>query len=95
MKKNFPPKAEIIPKEEIIADTNYEYPDERCALQQLCKNPTKKPIDWVLCEKCDLWYHQVCQGVTESEVENISFYCHACKNSATAVFTEDVSIVTM
>ena len=33
------------------------------------------------CEKCNIWFHDECLGLTEGEVSNINiFYCSACEN---------------
>lgn len=40
----------------------------------------EKNIKWVLCEKCEEWFHLACQGIkSPMEIENISFFCTSCK----------------
>ena len=39
-----------------------------------------KKVDWVQCDKCELWYHLVCIGLTMERVsDDREFICGKCR----------------
>ena len=40
-------------------------------------------VNWVQCDRCELWFHLVCVGLGEDEVsENEDYVCYQCKKPA-------------
>ncbi|CAH8506202.1 unnamed protein product [Dicrocoelium dendriticum] len=51
---------------------------EECSARP-CKQPQDIAIDWIQCDKCTLWYHQVCVGIKPSDANVDTYYCPYCK----------------
>lgn len=56
----------------------YHYDLEECSAKP-CKHPQDAAIDWIQCDKCTQWYHQVCVGVKASEANVDTYFCPYCK----------------
>ena len=42
-------------------------------------------INWIQCDKCDLWSHMECVGIAENEIEDVDWYCIDCVSIETFV----------
>ncbi|CAH8834644.1 unnamed protein product [Trichobilharzia szidati] len=56
----------------------FHYDSEECSARP-CKQPQDIAIDWIQCDRCALWYHQVCLGLKPSEANVETYYCPYCK----------------
>lgn len=56
----------------------FHYDAEECSARP-CKQPEGNAIDWIQCDKCTKWYHQVCLGLKASEADVEVYYCRYCK----------------
>ncbi len=68
-------KEEAIPKEEI------DWSNYKCSL---CLNSneinSKYTLDWIQCDICDEWYHNLCVEISKSQANNyISYHCFKCR----------------
>ncbi|CAF0929992.1 unnamed protein product, partial [Didymodactylos carnosus] len=52
--------------------------DDKCALGNQCLKPSDSSIKWVMCDKCDRWFHLICVGLTTIK-RNDEFKCRFCK----------------
>lgn len=59
-------------------DDDYHYTNDRCALNNNCKRPDAEHLDWVQCDKCKKWFHQICLGFSKSEYTAASYFCKNC-----------------
>lgn len=67
-------KAEIVDVEGDDDDDE----DEAC-LARPCKHPSSDEVDWVQCDTCEQWYHNLCVGITaETAAELDSYVCPYC-----------------
>ena len=56
--------------------------DEACSARP-CKHPSSDEVDWVQCDTCEQWYHNLCVGITaETAAELESYVCPYCGTSA-------------
>ena len=47
-------------------------------------------VSWVQCDKCELWFHMICIGVAEDEIdENEDYICFQCRNPRAAATAGD------
>ncbi|XP_028397957.1 lysine-specific demethylase 5A-like [Dendronephthya gigantea] len=70
-------KAEIVDVEGDDDDDE----DEAC-LARPCKHPSSDEVDWVQCDTCEQWYHNLCVGITaETAAELDSYVCPYCNCS--------------
>ncbi|VEL24962.1 unnamed protein product [Protopolystoma xenopodis] len=63
------------------ANELFHYDTEECSARP-CKQPQDNAIDWIQCDKCTLWYHQICIGCKPSEADVETYYCPYCKGTA-------------
>ena len=71
-------------------EENHAEEDEMVTDDELCNSghcivdelPDKvRKIKWVLCEKCESWYHTICVGISDSvdiETDNYKYICKTC-----------------
>lgn len=53
--------------------------DDDCSAVK-CLKPTGDEVNWVQCDRCELWFHLLCVGVGEDEVgEDDDYVCFKCK----------------
>ncbi|VDM32595.1 unnamed protein product [Hydatigera taeniaeformis] len=50
---------------------------EECSART-CKKPAGTAIDWIQCDKCSKWYHQICLNLTPEEANVDVYYCPSC-----------------
>jgi len=55
--------------------------EELCAAD-LCMRPIGLAIDWIQCDMCSNWYHQMCLGITTAKAIDPSkpYYCPNCRS---------------
>ena len=52
---------------------------EACAAST-CMHPSTDPIEWIQCDHCDKWYHQLCVHVKKRQAEKMPKYsCPPCR----------------
>ena len=73
----------------IVANGNGKTEDKSCGI---CgKQPGKKIARWVRCDRCNLWFHISCVGVSKKqftvirENENVEWTCKVCKKGGSMV----------
>lgn len=54
-----------------------EEDQEECSAKN-CKKPQGTAIDWIQCDKCAKWYHQVCLSLSAQEADVDVYYCPSC-----------------
>lgn len=47
-----------------------------CPICHLVENPHS--LEWICCDECQLWYHDVCEGITTPYVEK-QYVCSSCR----------------
>ncbi|KAH7709346.1 transcription factor 19-like protein [Aphelenchoides avenae] len=52
---------------------------DKCAFKK-CRRPKYENVNWVQCDDCDEWYHNVCILGVEKAVEDDEFHC-GCQNN--------------
>ncbi|XP_064633580.1 lysine-specific demethylase 5A-like isoform X2 [Lineus longissimus] len=56
-----------------------EKSEEDCAAVN-CLKPIGEEVNWVQCDKCELWFHLLCVGLAENEIsENEDYVCFSCR----------------
>ncbi|KAH7730014.1 transcription factor 19-like protein [Aphelenchoides avenae] len=48
---------------------------ESCAFKRFCRKPQYDKINWVQCDECDEWFHNLCILGTNKEVQEEEFHC--------------------
>jgi len=52
--------------------------DDDCSAQR-CLKPLGKEVNWIQCDKCELWFHYVCVGVKPQDVSaDADYVCRQC-----------------
>ena len=52
---------------------------EACAALA-CMHPSTDPIEWIQCDHCDKWYHQLCVRIKKRQAEKMPKYsCPPCR----------------
>ncbi|XP_052282476.1 lysine-specific demethylase 5A-like isoform X2 [Dreissena polymorpha] len=65
-------------KEVMMADEDEDDNDEDCAALK-CLKPTGE-VNWVQCDRCEEWFHLLCVGLAEDEVnEEEEYECFNCR----------------
>lgn len=73
----FEPVMEVGIVDKIVTSDNES--DEYCSSH--CYSPQDDIVDWIQCEKCFKWFHDVCVGVNPGEADNLDFKCNLCTSS--------------
>ena len=48
-----------------------------------CLKPVGQEVNWVQCDRCELWFHLLCIGMKQEDlVENEDFMCALCRRQA-------------
>jgi hypothetical protein len=58
--------------------------DDRCDSPN-CVKPIDDVVDWVQCDTCDSWFHDVCVGITAEGAESSEFLCVQCRTGGGGV----------
>ncbi|KAH9278859.1 Lysine-specific demethylase 5B [Echinococcus granulosus] len=58
--------------------TRYGEDDQEECSARTCKKPAGTAIDWIQCDKCSKWYHQICLNLTPEEADVDVYYCPSC-----------------
>ena len=73
-------KAEIV---DIEGDDDDDDDDDEACSARPCKHPSSDEVDWVQCDTCEQWYHNLCVGITaETAAELESYICPYCSTTA-------------
>ncbi len=62
--------------------------DDEACLARPCKHPSSDEVDWVQCDTCEQWYHNLCVGIsakTAAELE--SYICPYCSTAPMSTAT--------
>lgn len=65
------------PVNEEVHHATGEDDQEECSAR-VCKKPTGPSIDWIQCDKCTKWYHQICLSLTANEANVEKYFCPSC-----------------
>ncbi|XP_067927988.1 lysine-specific demethylase 5A-like [Watersipora subatra] len=93
LKRGPPPKVKKVKRKKLkaskpqknvsvdkIAGTVEE--DEECSVAK-CLKPSGEEVHWVQCDKCELWSHLVCLGLSQRDVSaDDDFVCNSCRGPA-------------
>lgn len=62
--------------------------DDEACLARPCKHPSSDEVDWVQCDTCEQWYHNLCVGITaETAAELESYVCPYCSTTPMSTAT--------
>ncbi|KAH9495294.1 Lysine-specific demethylase 5A [Bulinus truncatus] len=71
-------------KEELVMMDDSDDNDEDCSAFK-CQRPTGEAVNWVQCDRCELWFHLLCVGLKKEEVRDEDDYvCFSCKEGNSA-----------
>ena len=51
-----------------------------CPVCNIADNPNS--INWVECDECNIWYHEICQGLTKVPEGDCKFVCNSCREKS-------------
>ena len=71
----FEPVMEVGIVDKTVIDDNES--EEKCNSSH-CNLPQDDIVDWIQCEQCYKWYHDVCVGVDPAEADKLNFKCNLC-----------------
>ncbi|CAD6195799.1 unnamed protein product [Caenorhabditis auriculariae] len=72
-------KAGRKPKNVIVQEEPVADPKSECGLFAECTHPEADAVNWICCDKCDQWYHNICiLGRNEPPTDD-KFYCGVCQ----------------
>lgn len=54
-------------------------PPEEWEKQCSCGRPINPDLLYIMCDKCQQWFHASCVGVSKEEAENVNFLCSDCQ----------------
>ncbi|XP_059161364.1 lysine-specific demethylase 5A-like isoform X2 [Physella acuta] len=77
-------KRERKVKEELVMmdDSDDNDNDEDCSAFK-CLRPTGEAVNWVQCDRCELWFHLLCVGLKKEEVRDEEDYvCFSCREGS-------------
>lgn len=61
-------------------DDDEDEEEEEACLARPCKRPSSDEVDWVQCDTCEQWYHNLCVGITAKKATELdSYVCPYCK----------------
>lgn len=66
------PSETINPKSSEVSDI--------CPICRMADNP--KSANWVECDECNVWYHEICQGLTKVPDSESKFICNSCREKS-------------
>ena len=67
--------------------TDKEWSDDECSADK-CVKPLGDDVNWVQCDKCQLWYHCECLGMGDKVFsEDEKFYCYRCDSTTPRIDT--------
>uniref|UniRef100_A0A5K3FQS8 PHD domain-containing protein n=1 Tax=Mesocestoides corti TaxID=53468 RepID=A0A5K3FQS8_MESCO len=64
-------------------DNGVEEWEEMCGVPNRCKRP-RGTVQWIACDNCNVWYHQVCVGIMSTDKVPDVYICVTCEDEAVA-----------
>ncbi|VDD76676.1 unnamed protein product [Mesocestoides corti] len=55
-------------------DNGVEEWEEMCGVPNRCKRP-RGTVQWIACDNCNVWYHQVCVGIMSTDKVDFTMRC--------------------
>ena len=63
---------------------NFRTKSEDVPKEHICSHCTKYVYGGIRCERCDYWYHKICEGLSEdagqTELKKIDYICTFCND---------------
>lgn len=53
-----------------------------CPICHSQTHPNSK--DWIMCDLCEVWYHEVCEGLTVIPSDEKQYTCNSCRKKSKA-----------
>ncbi|RUS89616.1 hypothetical protein EGW08_002634 [Elysia chlorotica] len=72
-------KKERRTKEELVMLDDSDDNDDDCSAVK-CLKPIGEAVNWVQCDRCELWFHLLCVGIKAEEIRDDEDYvCFGCR----------------
>lgn len=80
-------KKERKTKEELIMMDDSDDNDDDCSAVK-CLKPIGEAVNWVQCDRCELWFHLLCVGIKAEDIRDDEDYvCFSCREGGTGTGT--------
>lgn len=80
------------PQDDIVdveGDEEDEEDEDEACLARPCKRPASEEVDWVQCDTCEQWYHNLCVGITAKKATELdSYICPYCSAPSSNIQNE-------
>ncbi|KAG5835345.1 hypothetical protein ANANG_G00242900 [Anguilla anguilla] len=77
------PAPSLSPSPSLLSEDSDE--DIELCPAEFCLQPEGDEVDWVQCDgSCNLWFHQVCVGVSAEQAEEEDYVCATCMRQQTS-----------
>ena len=74
----------VVPTSNEIQDNVYNPKSEDVPKEHICSHCTKYVHGGIRCKRCDYWYHEICEGLSEdagqTELKKIDYICTFCND---------------
>ncbi|KAK3776769.1 hypothetical protein RRG08_058519 [Elysia crispata] len=76
-------KKEKRTKEELVMLDDSDDNDDDCSAVK-CLKPIGEAVNWVQCDRCELWFHLLCVGIKAEDIRDDEDYvCFSCREGGT------------
>ncbi|GFR98729.1 lysine-specific demethylase 5A [Elysia marginata] len=76
-------KKEKKTKEELVMMDDSDDNDDDCSAAK-CLKPIGEAVNWVQCDRCELWFHLLCVGMKAEDIRDDEDYvCFSCREGGT------------
>ncbi|BFZ10485.1 hypothetical protein BsWGS_13524 [Bradybaena similaris] len=69
-------------EEQVMVDDSDDNDEEDCSAHK-CLRPTGEAVNWVQCDRCELWFHLLCVGLKKDEIlDDEDYVCFNCQEES-------------